>query len=420
MPIAASARSACLERRVRRFLQRPDRAPSPPTAADNPGSAARRADRCAADPRAIGGWQRGLGRLRARRQPVLQFEPDPLGGLLADAGDLGQPRDVLRADRPNQIAGSMPDSTASASFGPIPLIAISRSNRSCSSGVAKPNSAIASSRTWVWTRRLTCCAGLAEHVERRERHLHVVADAADVDDHAARCLLDQRAAERCNHWIGGAVSRGPVGAPRARVLAAAAAREAGRPAGRTPMCRWQIATASASAASCGDGDGVEAEQQLDHLLDLVLLRAAVADDRALDLGRRVLDDRQARFRRREQRDAARVSELERAPHVARVEDVLDRDAVGPMVRRAALRARRGSLSACRESRRAAGRRERSADDEAVTAADATRRSRSPCARSRDRSRRSSRQRGLDLLLFDVGVRPHLLGVVVLLEQPPSA
>ena len=72
---------------------------------------------------------------------------------------------------------------------------------------------------------------------------------------------------------------------------------------------------------------VEAEQQLDHLLHLVLLRAAEADDRALDLGRRVLGDRQPRLRRRQQRDAARVPELQRAAHVARVEDVLDRDAV---------------------------------------------------------------------------------------------
>ena len=91
---------------------------------------------------------------------------------------------------------------------------------------------------------------------------------------------------------------------------------------------WQIATASASATSCGDGDGVEAEQQLHHRLHLLLLGAAVADHRALDLRRAVLDDRIAASRRGEQRDAARVPELERAAHVLRVEDVLDRDAVG--------------------------------------------------------------------------------------------
>ena len=34
--------------------------------------------------------------------------------------------------------GSMPESTASASFGPMPLTAIRRSNTVSSSGVAKP------------------------------------------------------------------------------------------------------------------------------------------------------------------------------------------------------------------------------------------------------------------------------------------
>jgi hypothetical protein len=48
------------------------------------------------------------------------------------------------------------------------------------------------------------------------------------------------------------------------------------------------------------------EQQLDHLLHLMLLRAAVADDRPLDLGRRVLDDVAAGLDGREHRDAAGV------------------------------------------------------------------------------------------------------------------
>ena len=77
-----------------------------------------------------------------------------------------------------------------------------------------------------------------------------------------------------------------------------------------------MATASASAASCGDGTARQAEQQLHHLLHLVLLGAAVADDRALDFRRRVLDDRQAGLDRREHRDAARVPELQRAADVA--------------------------------------------------------------------------------------------------------
>ena len=77
----------------------------------------------------------------------------------------------------------------------------------------------------------------------------------------------------------------------------------------------------------------EAEQQLHHLLHLLLLGAAVADDRALDrppartttTGRPASDGR-------EQRDAARLTELQRAAHVAGVKDVFDGDAIGLMAR----------------------------------------------------------------------------------------
>ena len=75
--------------------------------------------------------------------------------------------------------------------------------------------------------------------------------------------------------------------------------------------------------------GAQAEQQLHHLLHLVLVGAAVADDGALDLGGRVFRDRDARGDGRDHRDAARVSELQRAADVRGVEQVLDGDAVGP-------------------------------------------------------------------------------------------
>src|SRR5262249_33268672 len=77
--------------------------------------------------------------------------------------------------------------------------------------------------------------------------------------------------------------------------------------------------------------GRQPEQRLHHLSHLRLLGAAEADDRAFDLRRRVLDDRDARRRRGEQRDAARVAEAQRAPDVLRVEDVLDGDAVRPVL-----------------------------------------------------------------------------------------
>lgn len=77
---------------------------------------------------------------------------------------------------------------------------------------------------------------------------------------------------------------------------------------------------------------LEAEQQLDHLLHLVLVRAAIADDRPLDLRRRVLDHWNAGLHGGEHRHAARMSELQGGSGVDRVEDVLDRDAVRPVLR----------------------------------------------------------------------------------------
>src|SRR5687767_3457311 len=73
---------------------------------------------------------------------------------------------------------------------------------------------------------------------------------------------------------------------------------------------------------------VETEQQLDHLLHLVLLGAAVTDHRPLDLGRCVLDDLASRFDGGKDGDAARVSELQRAPGVDGVKQALDGDALG--------------------------------------------------------------------------------------------
>jgi len=52
-------------------------------------------------------------------------------------------------------SGSIPESTASASLGPMPPTLMSRSNSSCSSTLANPYSASASSRTCVWIRRAT-------------------------------------------------------------------------------------------------------------------------------------------------------------------------------------------------------------------------------------------------------------------------
>ena len=62
---------------------------------------------------------------------------------------------------PTRSAGSMPDSTASASFGPTPLTPMSRSNSWSSSGVAKPKSAMAS-RGRAMDPERNLASGLAE------------------------------------------------------------------------------------------------------------------------------------------------------------------------------------------------------------------------------------------------------------------
>src|SRR5437764_895666 len=51
---------------------------------------------------------RGARGLQRRGKAVLQFEANTLGSLLANAGNLRQPDDVLRSDRAHQLAGVDP------------------------------------------------------------------------------------------------------------------------------------------------------------------------------------------------------------------------------------------------------------------------------------------------------------------------
>jgi hypothetical protein len=76
------------------------------------------------------------------------------------------------------------------------------------------------------------------------------------------------------------------------------------------------------------GSGVEAEQELHHVLDLPLLRAAVADDGKLDLGGGILDDRESGLDGREDRDASGVAESQGAPNILCVKEVFHGDASG--------------------------------------------------------------------------------------------
>ena len=97
----------------------------------------------------------------------------------------------------------MPDSTATASFGPMPLIAISRSKSCCSSVVRNPYSCSASSRTCVWMRSGDVGAVVARIVERTERHIHLVANALHVNDEQVWLFVEDPAAEECDHPLAG-------------------------------------------------------------------------------------------------------------------------------------------------------------------------------------------------------------------------
>ena len=70
------------------------------------------------------------------------------------------------------------------------------------------------------------------------------------------------------------------------------------------------------------------QQETDHVLDLLLGGVADAHHRFLDRVRGVFADREPRLGRREQRDPARLSQLERADRVLVDEGLLDRRGLG--------------------------------------------------------------------------------------------
>src|SRR5262249_51299827 len=76
----------------------------------------------------------------------------------------------------------------------------------------------------------------------------------------------------------------------------------------------------------------ETEKRPHHLLHLLFARVAVADDGLLDLYRRILVKDNILLRGREERDTARLTELERTEGVLREKDFFEADTVGAVPR----------------------------------------------------------------------------------------
>ena len=173
----------------------------------------------------------------------------------------------------------------------MPLILISRRNarRSVSRAEAEEKMRILAHDEMREQRDLV--AHIGQVVERAHRHVDLVGDALDVEQNLRRILFDERAGEASYHGRGsmrtGALSH-------ALIQQAAAAHAVATPgacrAKPSPPCAWQIAHASASAASLA-GAAVSASRRFTISCTCCLGGLAVADDRLLDLQRRVLDDR---------------------------------------------------------------------------------------------------------------------------------
>jgi hypothetical protein len=105
------------------------------------------------------------------------------------------PRSIARINS----AGSRPESTASASFGPMPLI----ENQPLEQILLEPRGEAVQregvfAHVGVYAER-DVCAWFAEVIERRQRHEQIVADAVDVEDDPVRLFIEKTSAQVRNH-----------------------------------------------------------------------------------------------------------------------------------------------------------------------------------------------------------------------------
>ena len=206
-------------------------------------------------------------------------------------------------------AAGEPETTASATFGPMPAHGEEVDEELALLGVGEP---VELERVLAHVevrldRHLGAGRRPAQHGRRRRDE---VADAVHVEHEAVRRAPGRPSSEPRDH-------AGLLTTPAARAAASSA---------------WQMATASASAAWDVARLGVEREEHPHHPRDLPLVGPAVAADRLLDARRRVLGARDPGRRGRDERGAARLPDEERDAGVGTDERLLQRDGVRLVLR----------------------------------------------------------------------------------------
>ena len=205
----------------------------------------------------------------------------------------------------------MPDSIASAIFGPT-LDTLSRLRNSArSSSVPKPYRMCASSRTTRCVSRRTSLPDRRQRVERRHRRFDVVADAA----HVHRQLRRRLARRVC----------------RARIRS----REFIQQSSSLRVCAWQMATASASAASAASFSSTRSSCLT--MCATWAFSAPPTPTTASLIARGAYSWTPSAAGTARERRAARLPELERAVGVLGEEHALDGDLLRAMQLRSARR-----------------------------------------------------------------------------------
>src|SRR6266567_633807 len=259
-------------------------------------------------------------------QLVFELEEQPFRGLLADAGNPGEPARILHRHRLRKLrdreAGEHREGGARADAADLDELAKGTTLR-LGAETEQQVRVLAYDAAREQGDRV---AETRELVEGAHRNVDLVSHSVHVEQDLRRVFFDERSGKAADH-----------GWQRAsgRIIAWVKARSQNSPAAHAVALAPQAVQAFAAV---GMADGAsqrvgrvgrrrrrQREEPLHHLLHLALGRLAVADDRLLDLQRGVFGDRKIGEHRRADRRAARLTQKQRRAWIGVDEHLLDRD-----------------------------------------------------------------------------------------------